>query len=581
MENKVKTILQMNLQMNIKINCNSFDKYDEYHTHLSSLIISNNPDDASVNKSDVYKAIKHLKKEKSDGVFKLMSDNFINGTDLLYFHLSQLFTLCLVHGYVPETLVLSTLIPIPKDVLGDLSNSDNYRGIALCCLCLKIFEYVLLNLHSHSLKSSHHQFAYKAKTSTTQCTWISREVIQYYNNNGSHVYSALLDCSKAFDKVKFDILFDKLISHGLSPVVVRFLLYSYTHSTVRVNWNNELSEIFCVSNGVRQGSVLSPFLFNIYMDELINNVKKEGYGCHIGTEFYGILLYSDDILLLAPTINALQKMLNVCTSFGEDTGLQYNCKKTLCVDFHGYDSCTENIKYCVYLNQQPLKWCKSAKHLGHTLTCCLTCDKDVNVKKGQFIACVNNILSEFSFAHHDAKLHLMNMYGTSFYGSHLWDLYGNSTKSLYTTWNVALRRIIRLPYRTHKRFLYHISKVKHIHVSLKLRFINFIISLIESSNTMVQNLLTYTLTSNLFCTGLNLHRILSEFDICSPQMFLQTYDSVRRTILCQYEKQNELPTEELYYCGMIIEMLNCCQNTHICGLSRSECLYMIEYLSTI
>ena len=274
-------------------------------------------------------------------------------------------------------------------------------------------------------------------------------------------------------------------------------------------------------------------------------------------------------------------MLDTCTQFGASTGLQYNCKKTVCIDFHGNDSCTDNIDYNVYLNKQRLIWCKSVKHLGHHLTCCLSCDKDINVKKGQFIACVNNILTEFSFAHHNVKINLLNIYGTSFYGCQLWDLYGNAAKHLYTTWNVALRRLIGLPYKTHRRFLDHISNNNHIHVSLKLRFIKFIISLVESENVLVKNILNYTLMSNMFYTGVTLNRILKEFEVCEPHMFVNSYSCVRRTILCKYEVLKTLSIEEMYHCAIIKEMLNCLNGTHDCCFTRNECAHVIEQLATL
>ncbi len=117
---------------------------------------------------------------------------------------------------MPETMLLSTIIPIPKDPNGTGQKSDSYRGIALSALCTKVFEYVILNMHSDSLISSNLQFAYKPGTSTTQCTWAAREVISYYNNNGSDVYCCLLDCSKAFDLIKHDKLLEKPFSQRCS-----------------------------------------------------------------------------------------------------------------------------------------------------------------------------------------------------------------------------------------------------------------------------------------------------------------------------------------------------------------------------
>ncbi len=94
----------------------------------------------------------------------------------------------------------------PKDPNGTGQKSESYRGIALSALCTNVFEYVILNMHSGSLISNNLQFAFQAGMSTTQCTWVAREIFSYYNNKGSDVYCCLLDCSKAFDQIKHDKL---------------------------------------------------------------------------------------------------------------------------------------------------------------------------------------------------------------------------------------------------------------------------------------------------------------------------------------------------------------------------------------
>ena len=77
---------------------------------------------------------------------------------------------------MPDAMALSMLIPIPKDN-NDIQNSDKYRGIALSAVCTKLFEYIILSKYGHMLTSGDLQFAYKANTSTTQCTWVAREVV--------------------------------------------------------------------------------------------------------------------------------------------------------------------------------------------------------------------------------------------------------------------------------------------------------------------------------------------------------------------------------------------------------------------
>mgnify|MGYP000338137030 CR=1 FL=1 len=197
-------------------------------------------------------------------------------------------------------------------------------------------------------------------------------------------------------------------------------------------------------------------------------------------------MYADDILLLAPTVSALKSMIKTCENFGNNAGLEFDSKKTACVTFHHVGSCAASQGApTISLDGTPLKWCKYVKHLGHTMSCCSDFDKDIVVKKGHFIACVNDIITEFSFAHPHMKCKLLQTYGTSFYGSCLWNLYGKAATSLYTTWNIAIRKLNGVPYRTHTRFLDVISDFKHIRFSLKRRFLCFVSKLLKSTNTLI------------------------------------------------------------------------------------------------
>ena len=110
----------------------------------------------------------------------------------------------------------------------------------------------------------------------------------------------MLDCSKAFDKCRFDKLFNKLISKGFPAIVVRVLVYVYEEQAGWVKLGGERSSTFSLSNGTRQGSVLSPVLFSVYLDDLLKELRRLALGCHIGGFWYGALGYADDLVLLAP-----------------------------------------------------------------------------------------------------------------------------------------------------------------------------------------------------------------------------------------------------------------------------------------
>ncbi len=96
----------------------------------------------------------------------MASQHFINAPDSFYKYFSVLFSKCLLHGYMPVAMVLSTFIPIPKDN-NDIQNSDKYWDIALSAICTMVNEYIILSIHGQMLTSNELQFAHKADTSTT------------------------------------------------------------------------------------------------------------------------------------------------------------------------------------------------------------------------------------------------------------------------------------------------------------------------------------------------------------------------------------------------------------------------------
>ena len=85
--------------------------------------------------------------------------------------------------------------------------------------------------------------------------------------------------------------------------------------------------IFNVHSGVRQGGPLSPTLFNIFVDDCISDVHNTSAGCQIDHKYFGIIMYADDILLLAPAVAGLHKMLDKCTESFCKRSLEFNSNK--------------------------------------------------------------------------------------------------------------------------------------------------------------------------------------------------------------------------------------------------------------
>ena len=182
-----------------------------------------------------------LKKNKSDGNEGLSSNHLIHGSVFMFEKIASLCTSMLRHGYAAPNLRLSTIIPIVKNKKASINDSNNYRGIALSSILSKLVDIIILQSQTKELQSSDLQFGYKQKSSTVQCSFVVNEVINYYCMNGSNVYATFLDASKAFDRVKFDCLFELLLDKKICPVVARLLAFIYTNQSGRIKWNGSVS----------------------------------------------------------------------------------------------------------------------------------------------------------------------------------------------------------------------------------------------------------------------------------------------------------------------------------------------------
>ena len=244
------------------------------------------------------------------------SEILLHAPDIIFNYLAEIFRSFLIHGTITKPLLACAFIPHVKS-LKDPSKVDSYRAIAASSLILKLFDYVILILWGHLLSTDRLQFGFKKGMSTIQCTWLVTEVINQYLKEGNPVLITLLDCTKAFDLCQFSTLFSKLLKKNIPKIVIRALTYVYTKQEAWVKWGNTCSETFSISNGTRQGSVLSPAIFSVYIDDLIKDLRKLGLGCRIGGVWMAAVGYADDILLMAPNRLGMEKMLEICEKYAD------------------------------------------------------------------------------------------------------------------------------------------------------------------------------------------------------------------------------------------------------------------------
>ena len=116
----------------------------------------------------------------------MSSSNIILGSEYLHSLLAKVFKMCIVHGFTTEEFNSTIIVPIPKCKSKSLSDSNNYRGIALNAVLRKFFEYILLEKLSSYIYSINYQFRYKDANSTALSSFIVNKTNQYYNNQGTN-----------------------------------------------------------------------------------------------------------------------------------------------------------------------------------------------------------------------------------------------------------------------------------------------------------------------------------------------------------------------------------------------------------
>jgi len=448
-----------------------------------------------VSPGDVHKAITQLKAGKSAGMDGLMSEHLTKASPQIAVLLSLVFNCMLSHGHLPDELMNTCIISIVKDKKGNLSDKDNYRPIALTNVISKVLELYILDRYSSYFNTGCNQFGFKKDHATDLCVFILKEVVNFYHLYSSPVYAAMLDSSKAFDRVNHFHLFDKLLKRNVPKLIVRLLLKWYRSQSLLVRWENMISGSFKVSNGVRQGGVLSPVLFNVFIEELSRKLMSMKVGCFINNVCFNHLAYADDAVILAPSPAALQELINVCEQFASENDMVYNVSKSRCIAF--IPSCYKNINIPkLFLGNSPLVWVSSHKYLGAMLTSDLTDDCDIERQLHATYVRGNVLVHKFRNCCENVKLKLFQSYCSSFYMSHLWCNNKRKTKDkLKVAYNNVFRKLMCISRETSISGVFVLKNIDGFSVLLRRYTYSFYKRIMASDNLLIR-----TISSSLYFT---------------------------------------------------------------------------------
>jgi len=251
-----------------------------------------------------------------------------------------------------------------------------------------------------------------------------------------------------------------------------------------VVWNGVFTQSFNVDNGVRQGGIVSPVLYCVYLDGLLQRLRNSGVGCYIGNVFVGALAYADDVALLAPTASAMRKLLRICENYGTEYSVVFNASKSVWLYFaRRARPLYGNVQF--YIDDKEISFVTQYTHLGHVISADMNNRHDIMSRRNSVCGKLNNLLCYFWKCDPFVKLRLLRNFCCDFYGSYLWDLSHSSIEELSTARRKGLRRLWRLPHRTHNIMLAPLCSMLPLDYELMCRCAKFINNCLISCNDLV------------------------------------------------------------------------------------------------
>ena len=203
-------------------------------------------------------------------------------------HLARVFNKCLETGSYPDILKVAKVIPLHKK--GSKCDVGNYKPISILSPVNKVFEIILhrrlIDFWNKYNLFTDEQFRFRKQHSTNLALTLLYDYILNQRDNDSSVCGIFMDLAKAFDSVSYRILLSKLEHYGVRGNAIRLIKSYLTNRMQYIESNEQTSKMLPITIGVPQGSVLRPFLFLVYINDLPNSCNSE------------VLFYADDAVLL-------------------------------------------------------------------------------------------------------------------------------------------------------------------------------------------------------------------------------------------------------------------------------------------
>ena len=391
---------------------------------------------------EVEVAISKLKNGKSPGICGISAEMLKAGRTVVVKWLHRIMSLAWENGQVPEDWRRAVIVPVHKK--GSKVKCENYRGISLLSIPSKAYAKILDERIRSVTESKvlEAQGGFRKGRSCTDQLFTIRQLSEKMIEKNKKMVVACVDLEKAYDRVGRDKLWKVLEEYGVKGRLLRAIRSFYKKSEGCVRVKDELSSWFPITQGVRQGCVMSPWLFNVFMDKIVREGMENFVGgVKMSTTEVGIVLFADDVMLLTERKEDMEANLRELKKAMSNWGMKIHWGKTkvMMVSRKG-----EECKVCV--DGEEIEQVQNMKYLGAILSADGTCEEEIEQRVGAAARVIGAMRKEVLERKELKKATKMRVYNaivlpTMLYGSETWTVMKRHESRLGATEMAYLRRV--------------------------------------------------------------------------------------------------------------------------------------------
>jgi endonuclease/exonuclease/phosphatase family metal-dependent hydrolase len=454
--------------------------------------------DADITPQELEDALNKAKAKKATGPDGISAEFYKNLPNTAKNTMLQIMNNIFRSEVLPEDWGLSTTLMLHKK--DDPNDPVNYRPITLLNAAMKIFMRIITSRLTEWAASNgilpEEQAGFRKKRGCDEQIFNLNAAIQIGTRRKAKVYALFIDFKRAFPSIPHDKLWEKLHSQGVSPKIIRILQNVYSNGHTKIRLKEGLSEPIPITEGLMQGCVASPILFTLYIADIVETLKAtEISGINLeGKYTLHILLFADDMVLLASSPRSLQLKINALQKYFQRLGLHINVGKTKVVVFRRGGRPPSNLKFSY--NKEPLEIVKEYLYLGvlFSNSCLFRAAAERSKRNGmKALGALWNIFYKGKVTNWDAHRKLFDSIVTStvLYSGHIWA--NNYPDIIEKVQSQFVRRLFHLDCKTPTYALRLETNSVKIEHKLAKSLLNFTIRILLMENTRIAKISFFAL----------------------------------------------------------------------------------------